>query len=96
MFRQKKAPSLGSGQLLPSKRQGVRKVSDNEMGQNMKSRYNENFEMIMAEDRKKVRQKVSQMRQEQPNGEVDVKLNQRDILRVNPFDQNIIGPTNSN
>ena len=96
MFTQKKAPALGSGQLLPSKRQGVRKVSDNEMGQNMKSRYNESFEMIMAEDRKKVRKKVSQMRQEQPNGEVDVKLNPRDVLRINPFDQNMIGASNSN
>ena len=79
--------------MRPVDRAAAAKAGDN---QDMKSRYNENFEMIMAEDRKKVRQKVSQMRQEQPNGEVDVKLNQRDILRVNPFDQNIIGPTNSN
>lgn len=96
MFKQDKAPSLGSGQLLPSKRQGVRKVSDNEMGQNMKSRYNESIEDIIAEDRKKVREKVSQMRQEQPGGEVDVKLNQQDVLRINPFDPNLIGSLNSN
>ena len=96
MFTQKKAPALGSGQLLPSKRQGVRKVSDNEMGQNMKSRYNESIEDIIAEDRKRVQKKVSQMRQEQPGGEVDVKLNQVDVLRLNPFDPNLIGSSNSN
>ena len=96
MFKQDNAPSLGSGQLLPSKRQGVRKVSDNEMGQNMKSRYNESFNFIMAEDRKKVRQKVSQMKQQQPNGEIDVKLNPQDVLRINPAQNDLLGPSNSN
>lgn len=96
MFKQDKAPSLGSGQLLPSKRQGVRKAVDNEMGQNMKTRYNESFDIIMTEDRKKVRQKVSQMKQQQPNGEIDVKLNPQDVLRINPTQLDLIGPGNSN
>lgn len=96
MFKQDNAPALGTGKLVPSRRQGVRKASDNEMGQNMKTRYNESIEDIIAEDRKKVQKKVSQMRQELPGGEVDVKLNQQDVLRINPFDPNLISSLNSN
>ena len=82
--------------MIPGQRIGMTKVRDNEMGQNMKSRYNENFDIIMSEDRKKVRQKVSQMKQQQPNGEIDVKLNPQDVLRINPNQNDMLGPSNTN
>jgi len=93
MFRQDKKPGK---QMLPGQRIGITKMTDNEMGQNMKSRYNESFDIIMSEDRKKVREKVSQMKQQQPNGEVDVKLNPQDVLRINPTQNDLLGPTNTN
>lgn len=91
----KQGSALGTGKLVPSKREGTRKVITNLT--DLKSRHvEEEFKIIMAEDRKKVQKKVSQMRQELPGGEVDVKLNQQDILRINPFDPNLIGSLNSN
>ncbi len=93
MFRQSKGPGK---EMIPGQRIGMTKARDNEMGQNMKTRYNESIEDIIAEDRKKVQKKVSQMRQELPGGEVDVKLNQQDVLRINPFDPNLISSLNSN
>lgn len=93
MFKQSKGPGK---EMIPGQRIGMTKARDNEMGQNMKTRYNENFDIIMSEDRKKVRQKVSQMKQQQPNGEVDVKLNPQDVLRINPTQNDMLGPTNTN
>jgi len=46
---------------------------------------------MMTEDRKKVRRKVSQMKQELQGQENVLKINQQDVLAINPEKPDLIG-----
>lgn len=88
-FNPKKSPALGSGKLVPNRRIGVMKSVDN---QDMKNRYvEENLQEMMTEDRKKVRRKVSQMKQNLPGQENVLKINSQDELQINPEKPDLIG-----
>lgn len=83
----KQGSSLGTGKLVPSRREGTRKVVTNLT--DLKTRHvEEEFKIMMAEDRKKAFDKVSQKKQGEENA---VKINSQDVLAINPDKPDLIG-----
>lgn len=83
----KQGSALGTGKLVPSKREGTRKVVTNLT--DLKSRHvEEEFKIMMAEDRKKAFNKVSQKKQGEENA---IKINAQDVLEINPEKPDLIG-----
>lgn len=83
----KQGSALGTGKLVSSKREGTRKVITNLT--DLKSRYvEEEFKIMMAEDRKRAFNKVSQKKQGEENA---IKINAQDVLEINPEKPDLIG-----
>lgn len=83
----KQGSALGTGKLVPSKREGTRKVVTNLT--DLKSRHvEEEFKIMMAEDRKKAFNKVSQKKQGEENA---IRINAQDVLEINPEKPDLIG-----
>lgn len=83
----KQGNALGSGKLVPSRREGTRKVVTNLT--DLKTRHvEEEFKIMMAEDRKKAFNKVSQKKQGEENA---IRINQQDVLEINPEKPDLIG-----